>query len=150
MKFKPTRCSGSGFGVERRASAGFTLAEVLAALLFMAIVIPVAVQAVRVAGLAGQVGERRSAAARIGDRLLQEMIATRELLSATQSGMVREGGREYRWRLRTEPWPFENLTEVTLQVFFDAQGQEYDATLTTLVDPETFLGVTTSSRGGTL
>lgn len=133
-----------------RRQAGFTLAEVLAALVFMAIVIPVAVQGVRVAGLAGQVGERRSTAARIADRLLNEFQATGQLLSGQQSGLVREGTREYRWRLLTEPWAGENMTEVTMRVFFDVQGKEYEASLTTLVDPDALSAISSTSRGGTL
>ena len=51
--------------VTRHISA-FTLAEVLAAMLFLAIVIPAAVEALHVASLAGEVAARKGAAARIG------------------------------------------------------------------------------------
>src|SRR6187401_1688498 len=46
----------------KRVRAAFTLVEVLAALAFMAIVIPVAVDGLRVANLAGQVGQRKAVA----------------------------------------------------------------------------------------
>ena len=61
--------------VTRHASA-FTLAEVLAAMLFLAIVIPAAVEALHVASLAGEVAARKGAAARIADRILNESIVT--------------------------------------------------------------------------
>jgi hypothetical protein len=42
----------------------------LAALLFLAIVIPTVVEALHVASLAGEVAVRKSAAARVADRIL--------------------------------------------------------------------------------
>ena len=62
MKFGPTHCRAAR---DKRRHAGFTLVEVLAALLFMAIVIPVAVEGLRIASLAGQVAQRKSVAARV-------------------------------------------------------------------------------------
>ena len=66
MRFKPITRPRPAI---RRARAAFTLVEVLAALLFMAIVIPVAVDGLRLANLAGQVGQRKAAAARIAERI---------------------------------------------------------------------------------
>src|SRR5215469_14289664 len=57
-------------------ASAFTLAEVLAAMLFLAIVIPAALEALHVAGLAGEVAARKGAAARLADRLLNESIVT--------------------------------------------------------------------------
>ncbi len=87
-----------------RAGAGFTLAEVLAALLFMAIVIPVAVQALRIASLAGEVAQRKAEAGRVAERVLNENIIATNLNQGTQVGTVTEGFREFRWTLRSEVW----------------------------------------------
>lgn len=89
--------------------AGFTLAEVLAALLFMAIVIPVAVQGLQIANRAGEVAQRKSQAARIAERVLNESIVTTNWSQSSQGGTVYEGTREFRWTLRSEPWS-QNLT----------------------------------------
>ena len=59
MKFAPRRRGASSKGVD-----AFTLAEVLAALMFMAIVIPVAVQGLRVSSRAGALAERKREAVR--------------------------------------------------------------------------------------
>jgi prepilin-type N-terminal cleavage/methylation domain-containing protein len=115
--------------------AGFTLAEVLAALAFMAIVIPVAVQGVAVASRAGQVAARKADAARIGDRVLNELEVTGQLLSGVQSGVIREGTREFRWSMQTQSWLEGNLNQVTVSVAFEVQGQAYDLRLATLIDP---------------
>ena len=85
-------------------AAGFTLAEVLAALLFMAIVVPVAVQGLRIAALAAEVAERKTRAARIADRVLQEIVVMTNWSTSSQEGTVVEGTREYRWRSVCQQW----------------------------------------------
>jgi prepilin-type N-terminal cleavage/methylation domain-containing protein len=115
--------------------AGFTLAEVLAALAFMAIVIPVAVQGIAVASRAGQVAARKADAARIGDRVLNELEVTGQLLSGVQSGVIREGEREFRWSTQTQSWLEGNLNLLTVSVAFEVQGQACDLRLATLIDP---------------
>jgi len=107
---------------------------VLAALVFMAIVIPVAVQGVRIANLAGQVGERKAVAIRIAERVLNEMVVTRQWQQAVQTGSVREGPQEYRWLTRLDTWPEGTLRLLTVQVTFPVQGKDYDVRLSTLAD----------------
>ncbi|HWX20619.1 MAG TPA: type II secretion system protein, partial [Candidatus Binatia bacterium] len=86
-----------------RCSA-FTLAEVLAALLFMAIVIPVAVQGLHIASQAGEVAQRKSEAARVAERILNENIVTTNSTQSSQSGTVSEGRRDFRWTLQSQTW----------------------------------------------
>lgn len=112
----------------------FTLAEVLAALAFMAIVIPVAVEGLRVANLAGQVGLRKATAARIADRVLNEWLINGQAQSATRSGVIQEGVLEYRWSIRTQPWNQDTMRLITVQVSYTVQGAEHDVRVSTLVD----------------
>ena len=65
--------------------SAFTLIEVLAALVFMAVVIPVAVEGLRVASRAGEVGRRKAVAGRIAESMLNELIVTGQLRSGTSS-----------------------------------------------------------------
>ena len=88
----------------KRALDGFTLAEVLAALLFMAIVIPVAVQGLLIASRAGEVAQRKGEAARVAERILNENLITTNIVQTTQSGTISEGPLDYKWVLRNEPW----------------------------------------------
>lgn len=118
----------------KRACSGFTLAEVLAALAFMAIVIPVAVEGLRVANLAGQVGQRKAVAARIAERVLNEWIVAGQSQTARQSGTVQEGVLDYSWSIRTQPWNQDTMRLVTVSVVYPAQGREYDVNLSTLLD----------------
>ena len=122
------------WAVGTRKRAAFTLAEVLAALAFMAIVIPVAVEGLRIANLAGQVGQRKATAARIAERVMNELYVTGQLRSATSRGVVQEGTEQYEWNLRSSVWPVDAMREVTVEVKFLVQGRDYDVRLSTLVD----------------
>lgn len=131
MKCRPTPWRSSA---GKRRQGGFTLAEALAALAFLAIVIPVAVHALQVASLAGQVAERKTVAARVADRLLNELIVTGQWKQSASSGTVEEGARQFRWNLRSQSWDKDSLRLLTMQVSYQVQGKDYDVRLSTLVD----------------
>ncbi|HWD20465.1 MAG TPA: type II secretion system protein [Verrucomicrobiae bacterium] len=124
-----------------RKARGFTLAEVLAAMVFIAIVIPVAVEGLRVASLAGEVAQRKMAAARFGNKILNELKVTGALRNSGQRGVVRDHGIDYTWSLQSAPWTEDTLSQMTLatvKVNFLAQGRAYEVDLSTLV-PQTTL-----------
>jgi|SRR5215471_3513074 len=125
-------------GVRAAHLSAFTLAEVLAALLFMAIVVPVAVEGLHIASLAGAVAERKGEAARVAQRLLEESLVTTNWNQALQRGEVTEGQRQFRWTLRNDPWnqdPNQNvMQQVSVEVFFTAQNREYSVRMSTLVN----------------
>lgn len=117
---------------------GFTLAEVLAALLFMAVLIPVTMHGVSVASRAGTLGQRKSTAMRIAERVLDEQIISGQMATATPYGTIVEGDISYSWTMKTEPWPEDILimmNVVTVRVEFMVQGNTYDVAVSTLYDP---------------
>jgi type II secretory pathway pseudopilin PulG len=120
----------------KRARAAFTLAEVLAALAFMAIVIPVAVEGLHVANRAGVVAQRKSVAARIADRVLNEALVGGQSQSTSRNGVVQEGAQDYRWSIRYQPWPEDAMRLVTVQVIFPVQGQDHEVQLSTLISTQ--------------
>ena len=131
MKFNLPTCKPRA---GKRGRAAFTLAEVLVALLLMAILIPVAMDGVRLASLAGELSARKATAARIAERVLNELVVTRQWQQTTQSGTTQEGSREFRWSMRLEPWNVAPLSLVTVQVNFPVQGKDYEVHLSTVVD----------------
>lgn len=126
MKFKPFQRHA------RRARAAFTLAEVLAALAFMAIVIPVAIEGMRTANLAGQVGQRKAVAGRIADRVLNEWLVGQSQ-GAAQSGTVHEGALQFRWSIRVQAWNQDSMRLATVKVDYTVQGNPYDVQMSTLL-----------------
>ncbi len=115
--------------------AAFTLAEVLASLTLMAVIIPVAMEGVSIASRAGTVGNRKAVAARIAQRILNEAVVTGQ--AGNSSGQTVEGGSTYEWRMQTEAWEVDALELVTVQVTFNVQGTSHDLSVSTLYDPET-------------
>jgi type II secretory pathway component PulJ len=122
----------------RKHSAGFTLAEVLAALLFMAIVIPAAIEGMHIASLAGTVAERKAQAGRVAQRLLAETLSTTNSNQSVQTGTVVERQRQFRWTMQSEPWsqdPNQNVMRLlSVEVTFTAQNRDYSVRMSTLVD----------------
>ncbi len=111
---------------------GFTLAEVMAALLFLAIVIPTAVEVVHVASLAGEVATRKAAAMRVADRVLNESLVTTNWVNGIQSGTAGEGLQQYDWTVSSQAWPVDAMQVVTAEVKYAAQGKQYSVKMSTL------------------
>jgi len=130
----------------KRNRAAFTLAEVLAAMLFLAIVIPVAVEALHVSSLAGEVAARKGAAGRIADRILNESLVTTNWSGSVQSGTVSEGALDFRWTLTSQNWPQDSMQMLTAEVKFLAQGKDYSVKLSTLASSQNQPATTMSSR----
>jgi len=118
----------------RRRCQAFTLAEVLAAMLFLAIVIPAAVEALHISSLAGEVAVRKGAAARIADRVLNESLVTTNWSGGQQSGTVTEGALDFRWTLTSQNWPPDAMQLLTVEVKYLAQGKDYSVKLSTLAN----------------
>jgi prepilin-type N-terminal cleavage/methylation domain-containing protein len=118
----------------RRFEDGFTFVEVLAALMLMAIVIPVAIDALRIASVAGEVAERKAEAVGVAERVLNESIVTANGSLPNQSGTIMEDGHEFHWMSRSELWPLDSMQMLTIEVAFSAQNRSYSVRLSTLVN----------------
>ncbi len=132
----------------KRRAAGFTLAEVLAALLLMAIVIPVALEGLRVASRAGEMAQRKMIATRIGNMEMNQLKVMNQLRGGGQAGVVVDHGISYRWSLKNEGWTGDSLSQLsqaTIIVSFPVQGRDYEVHLSTLVSAQTQQANATSS-----
>jgi type II secretory pathway pseudopilin PulG len=125
-----------GTPTNKNRAAAFTLAEVLVAMLFLAIVIPAAVESLHVASLAGEVAARKDVAARIADRILNESIVMTNWNNG-QNGTITEGSQDFRWQLSSGNWQPDAMQLVTADVTFSAQGHDYSVKLSTLANPQT-------------
>jgi hypothetical protein len=121
-----------------RNESAFTLAEVLASLVFMAILIPVALEALSIATRAGEVAARKGEAALVAERVLNENVVTTNWNKTVQSGSVQQGIREFRWTLHNDPWNQDisqsAMRQLTVEVMYTAQGRDYSVRMSTLVD----------------
>jgi len=113
--------------------AGFTLVELLAAMAFMAIVIPVIMQALAISNRAGQVAQRKAIAARVADRMLSEYVANGTQNRGFQRGTVEEGAYEFQWSVAVENWREDSMRLITATVTYPVQGKDYSVETSTLV-----------------
>ncbi|MEY3607524.1 MAG: hypothetical protein RLZZ447_312 [Verrucomicrobiota bacterium] len=121
-------------GPERRcARRAFTLVEVLASLMLIALVVPVAMEAMAVASRAGELGRRKAAAVRVGERVLGELLVEGQLATGASSGVAQEGPFEYPWTVRVENWPEDALQLATVTVTFSLRGTAQEIALSTLL-----------------
>ncbi|HPB29932.1 MAG TPA: hypothetical protein PLB62_00585 [Candidatus Sumerlaeota bacterium] len=132
-----TRHNTRGSAQRKRA---FTFAEILAAMLFMAIVIPATVRGVSLANRMGVMAERKRIAAELADRKLTEVIIDQSWRDGEQDGIFDETDRENvitcRWALETEAWGDGTMRLVIVRVFFIVQGTEHSVALATLAPEE--------------
>jgi prepilin-type N-terminal cleavage/methylation domain-containing protein len=114
--------------------AGFTLVELLAAMAFLGILMPVVVAALLVSNRAALIAERSTIAMQLGENRLNEMMLAGAWTSESGRGDFGDQWPGYRWELSKSGWEESAaMTELTLDVFYTVQGTERDLRLTTLV-----------------
>jgi type II secretory pathway pseudopilin PulG len=135
MKFEKNKTTRRSRSAHRpREASGFTFVEVLAAMLFMAIVIPAAVQGITLANRAGVIAERKTMAAQLADTYLTELIITEQWQTMTPSGAFPGVHSEYKWQLNQRNWDIDPMIYLELEVLFTVQGREYIVRTGTLVE----------------
>ena len=117
-----------------RGHAGFTFVEVLAAMAFLAILIPVLVSALHVSSGVGAAAERSTIAAQLGENRLNELLLGDAWTSAESRGDFGTDWPGYRWELKKADWQTGAMTELVMDVIFTVQGREQDVRLSTLVN----------------
>lgn len=115
---------------------GFTFVEILAAMLFMALVIPVTFEGVTLANRVGSAAARRRVAVQLADRMLNEAIVTESWRTGDQSGDFTETHPGFRWELTVTDWDEDTQQVITLRVYYKVQEQEQSAELSTLAPAE--------------
>jgi prepilin-type N-terminal cleavage/methylation domain-containing protein len=125
---------------------GFTLIEGLAALVLVAIVLPVAMRAISLALTMGSETARRTEATALAESKLSELLATGAWedgslegdFTETPSGDSYQTGSQdrnatFRWSATSEDWLDQSVKELTVRVTWNARGTDREVVLTTLV-----------------
>lgn len=116
---------------------GFTFVEVLAALAFLGILIPVIVSALTVSNRAAVIAERSTVAAQLAENRLSQLMLSDAWTTSPSRGEFGEDWPGYRWELAQGDWQSGAMTELTLSVYFPVQGQERSVQLSTLATEST-------------
>jgi general secretion pathway protein I len=133
--------------VSARRPKGFTLIEVLAALVLLAIVLPAAMRGVAAASSAASSAQKRTKAAALASSKLQEVLATGQYENGNTSGdFGADEGPEYqgfRWEAQLSAWNqagfnaqdlgTQTLQQLDLKVTWRGRGGDQSLILSTLV-----------------
>lgn len=111
---------------------GFTLIEVLATLLLIGIVMPVAMHGINLSLGAAASAKRQAEAATLAQARLDGLIATNDWTSASGEGDFAPEFPDYKWRLESTAREYDT-TEIAITVTWQQQGGERSLTLATLI-----------------
>lgn len=132
----------------RRWSAAFTFVEVLAALLFLAVVVPAVVTALTISNRASEIADRGSLAGQLAENKLNELLVDNAWQSASEnSGTFGEDLPGFRWQMSVNDWGADTtnvVSELRVDVYYPVQGQPRSVHLSTLVNPA---GTTSGNNG---
>ncbi|CAN5557208.1 hypothetical protein BH10PLA1_BH10PLA1_19490 [soil metagenome] len=114
----------------------FTLVEVLAALLLIAIVLPVVMQGLSLATNAAGSAKRRTEAAGLAESKLNELVATGSWQTGNLSGDFAPDWPEYRWEANLKTYDSDSsgqsVQELDLRVIWTQRSRDESVALSTL------------------
>ena len=111
---------------------GFTLVEVLAAMVLMGIVLPVAMRGVSLAVAAAGHARHLSEASSLAETKLNELLVVDAPSAAGTSGDFAPDHPEYQWKCDSQQRDY-NMTEFVLTVSWQEQGQPRTFALSTMI-----------------
>ena len=128
-----TATSTPGLG---RGAAGFTLIEVLAAMLLIGIVMPVVMQGVTSATRAGSASRHRTEAATLAGGKLSELMVTNQWNGGNLAGDFGADWPAYKWSAVVTPWAGDTqqigLQQLDVTVTWGDGGRQTDVTVSGL------------------
>lgn len=135
-----------------RAARAFTLIEVLATVLLLAIVLPVVMHGISLATSAASTSKHRGDAYGLCESKLNELLATGQWQYGNLSGDFSPDAPNYRWSAEVSDWTEPNVEQLDVHVKWNARNAEQVVTLSTLIYPNAnpnTMGSTTSGTSGT-
>lgn len=125
-------------GFRRTRRRAFTLIEVLATMLLMAIVLPAAMEGIALGDRMASNARRRSEAAMLAHEKIDELMATVQWNGGQLSGDFSSmGWPDYRWQASTNAWQQDttglNLQELDVQVMWTADGSPHTIQVSSIV-----------------
>ncbi|NBU25419.1 MAG: type II secretion system protein GspI [Gammaproteobacteria bacterium] len=107
----------------RRDAAGFTLIEVLVALIIVALGASAMLVALRTAADSAQRQRERMLAGYVAmNRIIETRLEPEWPSLGSREGVVEMGGRPWRWRQEITRTPFEGVLQITVQVRAEPPG----------------------------
>jgi prepilin-type N-terminal cleavage/methylation domain-containing protein len=120
----------------RAKQTGFTLIEVLATLMLMAIVLPAIMQGISIASGTASAARCRNEAAGLAESKLNEVIATQQWQGGQMSGDFAPDFPQYKWQATVGEWQSDSsnvgLQQLDVKVIWTHRNREDSVTVSTL------------------
>ena len=125
---KPTR--------RPRRHGGFTFAELLATIVLIGIIMPVAMRTIALCTRLGGLSRKETEAASLARAKLTELVTSKDWQSGSKQGDFGSDWPAYQWTTDISTWTDSIVSEILLTVRWQSQGLEREVTLATLVYAE--------------
>lgn len=117
----------------KRGQHGFTLMEILAALVLIGVVLPVVMKGVSMASILASDSGRKYEALGLAESKLTEVLLNADWQSGSDSGDFEPDFQGYTWTLETADWTQADLKQVDVVVAWEQRGRLREIRLSTLV-----------------
>ena len=121
--------------MNKRTDSAFTFVEILAALVFMAILLPALLEGITLSSRSSVIAERGTVATELAQNKLNELTLNNAWSTADAQGDFGTNWPGTRFEFTQSTWETDAMTLLTVKVFFTVQGQERNVSLSTLVNP---------------
>jgi len=119
-----------------RRSGGFTFIELLATVVLIAIIMPVAMGSIGLCTRLGGQSRRQIEAASLAQTKLTELRVTGDWENGDQRGDFEADWSDYQWQATVTNWTDATMRQLDVTVSWLSQGHERSVTLSTLIYPE--------------
>lgn len=138
---KPTIRSSRPLGAirprHRGTRRGFTFVELLATVVLIAVIMPVAMRSIGLCTRLGGQSRRQMEAASLAKAKLTELMVTGEWQDGNQRGQFdTKDWPGYEWSVTVSNWTDTTVRQLALTVSWRSVGRQRSVTLTTLMYPE--------------
>ena len=121
---------------ERSRRGGFTFIELLATVVLIGIIMPVAMHCIALCASLGGQARRQIEAASLARTRLTELSVSDDWKTSQKAGDFGDDWPGYRWTAEVSSWTDSTMSQLDLTVFWQSRGKERSVTLSTLVNPE--------------
>jgi general secretion pathway protein I len=113
---------------------GFTLMEILAALLLIGLALPAIMKGVSLAGILASDSARQYEALNLAEEKLAETLLQADWQDGSTSGdFESDEYKGYEWTMNVSDWTQAGLKQVDVAVFWETRGRTREIRLSTLV-----------------
>ena len=128
-----------------KSARAFTFVEILACLVFLAILMPAVIEAIALSNRASVVAERSTIAAELAQNKLAEFTVPNASTATETRGDFGKDWPGYTWELSQDQWDLDAMSTLAIEVVFRVQGAEHRVRIEALVS-----GSDSSSTGSML